>query len=97
MFKYTSAIAAITLSSVLFTGSVAAEKASAEKITCETFLAYDPDVQERVVWWMEGWDDAGDLVDESGEEDFDRPIAAIIIACKATPKESLWQKIKSHF
>jgi hypothetical protein len=66
-------------------------------ITCETFLAFEPEVQERVVWWMEGWDDAGDLVEEAGEEDFERPIAVIITACKETPKESLWQKFKSLF
>jgi hypothetical protein len=46
---------------------------------------------------MEAWDDGGDLVEEAEEEDFERPIAVIITACKETPKESLWQKIKSLF
>jgi len=28
---------------------------------------------------------------------FDQPIGAVVADCKATPKETLWQKIKRHF
>jgi len=45
---------------LLLAGGASAKKAKPESITCEMFLAYDPNVQERIVWWMEGWDAAGD-------------------------------------
>jgi hypothetical protein len=28
--------------------------------------------------------------------EFDRPIATLVDDCKATPKETLWQKLKKH-
>jgi hypothetical protein len=97
MAKLASAILMITVSSLIFAETAAAKKTNTSTITCETFLVLEPGVQERIVWWMEGWDDSGDRVEDAVEEDFERPIEVIVTACKETPNESLWQKIKSLF
>jgi hypothetical protein len=34
---------------------------------------------------------------EVGYDKFGRPVAAVVTACKADKKASLWEKIKAHF
>ena len=78
--------------------SAASEKKQVDRITCEEFLAMDPDTQQRIVYWVDGYRVAkGEVVLGSVAFDkFDRPIAALVDDCKATPKETLWQKAKKY-
>jgi acid stress chaperone HdeA len=74
------------------------KKIKPETLTCEEFLALGEDERPRVVYWIDGYTNSGKLAAEGiGVETFKRPIAVIVDECKKTPKETLWQKIKSYF
>jgi hypothetical protein len=86
-------------------GLVAAAPARAEskskpvdQITCEEFLAMNPDHQQRIAYWVDGYQIAkGEAaVGVVAFDKFGKPIGALVDDCKATPKETLWQKIKKH-
>ena len=84
--------------SVLAADQAAKKKVKPETLTCEEFLAFGEDVRPRAVYRIDDYSKSGKLTTEGvGEEAFTRPIAVIIDECKKTPKETLWQKIKSHF
>ncbi len=71
---------------------------SPTKMTCEEFLTLGDEIKPRVIYWLDGYNKKGRLNEaELGVISFERPVAVIIDACKKTPKESLWQKIKQLF
>ena len=77
--------------------SLAASKA-VDKITCEEFLAMNPDDQNRIAYWVDGYATAKGEA-EVGTVAFDKfgqPIGALVDDCKATPKATLWEKLKKH-
>jgi hypothetical protein len=75
-----------------------AKSGQVDKITCEEFLAMNPEDQNRIAYWVDGYYTAKNeaAVGTVAYDKFGEPIGALIEACKATPKETLWQKIKSH-
>jgi hypothetical protein len=90
---------------VVIGGLVAGGPASAEakqnqvdKITCEEFLAMNPDDQNRIAYWVDGYYSAKNeaAVGVVAYDKFGQPIGALVDDCKATPKETLWQKMKKH-
>ena len=72
-------------------------------ITCDQFLAMDESQQDDVVYWISGIEaasskkaaDAGEI--DVGYDAFGQPVAAVVTACEADKKASLWEKIKKHF
>jgi len=76
----------------------ASKNKQVDRITCEEFLALNPDDQQRIAYWVDGYQVAkGEAVVGSVAFDkFDQPIGALVDDCKATPKETLWQKLKKH-
>ena len=85
---------------------VSAGAASADKlkdVTCDQFLAMDASKQEHIVYWIDGIEagsskkgvDAGDI--DVAYDAFGKPVAAVVTACQADKKASLWDKIKEHF
>jgi len=74
-----------------------------EDVTCAQYLALSEDAQDDIVYWMAGVDDAqtkkeddaGDIL--VGYDQFGKPLAAIVTACEADKKSSLWEKVKSVF
>jgi len=95
-----SVTAGAVLGSLLVVGSVAAADATkqVDRITCEEFLALDPNDQQRIAYWVDGYAAAkGEaVVGTVAFDKFGQPIGALIDDCKATPKETLWQKLKKH-
>jgi len=73
-------------------------KKQADQITCEDFLKMAPASQERIAYWVNGYQHGqGNPAVEVIEFDkFGQPIGQIVEDCKAAPKETLWQKIKKH-
>ena len=69
-----------------------------DRITCEEFLALDPNDQQRIAYWVDGYEAAkGEaVVGTVAVDKFGQPIGALVDDCKATPKETLWQKLKKH-
>jgi len=90
----------VVFGSVLVAGPVGAASKSkqVDQITCEEFLALNPDDQQRIAYWVDGYQVAkGEAaVGTVAFDKFGQPIGALVDDCKATPKETLWQKLKKH-
>ena len=76
----------------------AGEKKPADMVTCEDFLKMAPANQERIAYWVNGYQAAQrkNAVEVIEFDKFGQPIGEIVEDCKSTPKETLWQKIKKH-
>jgi hypothetical protein len=79
------------------TAASAADK-KVDQITCEEFLALDPDDQNRIAYWVDGYAAGKDeaAVGTVALDKFGQPIGALVDDCKATPKATLWEKLKKH-
>jgi len=84
-------------------GLVATEPACAaskqvDQITCEEFLALNPEDQNKIAFWVDGYQVAkGEAaVGTVAFDKFGQPIGALVDDCKKTPKETLWQKLRKH-
>ena len=91
---------------MLGTPSVAAQKAEQSKtaktvkpesITCEEFLVMGKEVQPHVVYWIEGYSEAGTKAQGVVIEAFERPITVVVEECRKAPKDTLSEKIKKFF
>ena len=91
---------AIVLGGLLAAAPVQAEskEKQVDQITCEEFLALNPDDQQRIAYWVDGYEIArrDAAITSVGFDKFGQPVGAIVDDCKATPKETLWQKLKKH-
>jgi len=86
------------LGGLLAAGPAGAASKKVDEITCEEFLALKPDDQQRIAYWVDGYETSkGEAaVGTVAFDKFGQPIGALIDDCKATPKETLWQKLKKH-
>jgi hypothetical protein len=88
------------LSGLVTAGRVAAAdgKKRVDQITCEEFLSLDPDDQQRIAYWVDGYEEAkGEAaIGTVAFDKFGNPIGALVDDCRVTPKETLWQKLKKH-
>ena len=90
----------LVLGSLAFAGPARAQDRSqqVDKITCEEFLGLNPDDQQRIAYWVDGYAEAKNET-ATGTVAFDKfgqPLGALVEDCQATPKETLWQKLKKH-
>ena len=69
-----------------------------DKITCEEFLGLNPDDQQSIAYWVDGYAQAKNeaAIGTVAFDKFGQPIGALVEDCQATPKETLWQKIKKY-
>lgn len=79
-------------------GSAQAANKKIDTITCEEFLAMNPEDQNRIAYWVDGYAQAkGEAaVGTVAFDKFGQPIGELVADCKATPKETLWQKLKKQ-
>jgi hypothetical protein len=95
-----SATVGVMLGGLVAAGPVWAEskKKQVDQITCEEFLALNPNDQQRTAYWVDGYEVAkGEAaVGTVAFDKFGQPIGALVDDCKVTPKETLWQKLKKH-
>jgi acid stress chaperone HdeA len=67
------------------------------KMTCEDFLAVDETIRPKVVYYAVAYAQGGTpeaaVLDVEGT---DRITPVLIENCKATPKESFWEKVKAE-
>ena len=95
-----SITAGAALGTLLFPGAVcAAGKAKqVDQITCEEFLAMNPADQNKIAFWVDGYQVAkGEAaLGTVAFDKFGQPIGELVDDCKATPKETLWEKLKKH-
>jgi hypothetical protein len=91
----------LVLGSLVLAGPAPAQDRSkqVDKITCEEFLGLNPADQQRIAYWVDGYAQAKNEEAAIGTVAFDKfgqPIGALVEDCKATPKETLWQKLKKY-
>jgi hypothetical protein len=94
-----SATAAALLGGLLLAHPTrAGDKKQVDMITCEDFLKMAPASQERVAYWVDGYQAAqGKSAIEVIEFDkFGQPIGEMVQDCKNTPKDTLWEKLKKY-
>jgi len=88
------------LGSLALAGPVQAQDRSkqVDKITCEEFLGLNPDDQQRIAYWVDGYAQAKNeaAISAVAFDKFGQPIGALVEDCQATPKETLWQKLKKY-
>jgi acid stress chaperone HdeA len=95
---FSSMVGGVALSASVLAAQPATKTVKPETMTCEEFLALGEEVRPNVVYWIDGHAKSGKLKGEAAEIDtFSRPITVIVDECQKTPKESLWQKVKSYF
>ena len=67
------------------------------KMTCSDFLAMEDVVKPKIVYWAEGFSKGGKPTDGVIEiDETDRKVPVLVQECKATPKLTLWEKIKKY-
>jgi len=80
--------------------SAQAAAKNVDNITCEEFLVMNPENQNRIAYWVAvaGYADGENqsTTRTVALDEFGQPVGALIADCRATPKETLWQKIKKH-
>jgi HdeA/HdeB family len=90
----------LVLGSLALAGPAHAQDRSkqVDKITCEEFLGLNPDDQQRIAYWVDGYAEAKNetAIGTVALDKFGQPIGALVEGCQATPKETLWQKLKKH-
>ena len=77
-------------------GSVAeaGKKVKPSQMTCEDFLAVDEQARPQVLYWIAGYNRAGQ--EEVDIDVLSKPItAAVVEECRKDPKATFWDKIKS--
>ena len=87
----------VMLSAPVFAEQNTDKTVNPETMTCEEFLALGEEMRPRAVYWIEGYAQSGEKVESVRIDAFARPITTVVDACEKTPKETLWQKIKTHF
>jgi HdeA/HdeB family len=88
----------VAVGSLLAPGGSHAASKQVDQITCEEFLALNENDRNRIAFWVDGYQTAkGEAaVGTVAFDKFGQPIGALVDDCKKTPKETLWQKLKSH-
>jgi len=97
--KFVGAFAvAVAAGSLLTAPPVGAASKQVDQITCEEFLALNPDDQNRVAYWVDGYQASKneETVGTVAFDKFGQPIGALVEDCKAEPKATLWEKLKKH-
>jgi hypothetical protein len=89
---------AVALGCLVAAGSATAADKKVDESTCEELLALNPDDQNRIAYWVDGYAQAKgeEAVGTVALDKFGQPVGELIADCKATPKETLWEKIKKH-
>ena len=93
-----SMTAGVVLGGLLAAGPARAASKQVDQITCEEFLALNPDDQQRIAYWVDGYETSkGEAaVGTVAFDKFGQPVGALVEDCKATPKLTLWEKLKKH-
>jgi hypothetical protein len=65
-------------------------------MTCEEFANLSQSERPEVAYFADGYNH-GVKEEDVGVVDFKRDVNTIVVACKPTPKESVWTKIKQAF
>ena len=93
-----AAACGLAVGALLVAGKAQAASKKIDQITCEEFLAMNEADQNRIAYWIDGYAQAkGEAaVGTVAFDKFGQPIGELVTDCKATPKATLWEKLKKH-
>jgi hypothetical protein len=93
-----SVMIGVTLGGLVAAVPAGAASKQVDQITCEEFLALNDNDRNKIAFWVDGYQTAkGEAAMGTVAFDkFGQPLGALVDDCKATPKETLWQKLKKH-
>ena len=75
-----------------------ATSARPAKMSCQDFIELDDVIKPKVVYWAEGFNKQGKAADSVVDvAETDRLVPVLVTECKAEPKLTFWQRLKSHF
>lgn len=81
---------------VLAPAAFAKPKQNVPKMTCEEFAAHSTQSQQRVAAYLDGYSKRGKPIEDVADVDVERDVDVLVVACKETPKLTLWDKIRAH-
>ena len=90
--------AALLAASSSALGQSPANKKPLAKMTCEDFIGLEDSFRPKAVYWAIAYGDDG-KPESAGVnvEGIEKIVPVVIEACKKTPKESFWQRVKAEF
>ena len=103
MKKLALALALCAVLGFTLSSGTALAKDKISNVTCEQYLAMDPDQQKNVVYWLDGVATASSKKHvaaediEIGYDAWGDPVTALVTECEGDKKASLWSKIKAKF
>lgn len=82
---------------LLVSGSAlsAKPKHDVPKMTCEEFAAHSTESQARVAAYLDGYSKRGKPIEDVVDVDVERDVDVLVVACRETPKLTLWDKIRA--
>jgi acid stress chaperone HdeA len=100
---YVKRMAISVIAATLLTGSTvvlaasSGEKKPLGKMACEDFLGFEESMKPKLVYWAVAYGQGG-KPESAGinVEGTEKMIPVLIEACKKTPKESFWEKVKAE-
>jgi len=84
------------LSIVLAPAAWAKPKHDVPKMTCEEFAAHSSDSHRYVAAYLDGYTKRGKPVEDVADVDVERDVDVLVVACRETPKVTVWDKIRAH-
>jgi hypothetical protein len=75
--------------------ALAKSKHDVPRMTCEEFAAHSSEHQERVAAYLDGYSKRGQPVEQVVDVDVERDVDVLVIACKETPKATVWDKLRA--
>jgi acid stress chaperone HdeA len=78
-------------------GQSPANKKPLDKMTCEEFVGLDDTFRPRAVYWAVAHGADGKEAGGVSVEGIEKVVPVVVEACKKTPKESFWQRVKAEF
>src|SRR5918996_5338806 len=90
--------AALLAASSSALGQSPANKKPLAKMTCEDFVGLEDSFRPKAVYWAIAYSDDG-KPESAGVnvEGIEKIVPVVTEACKKTPKESFWQRVKAEF
>lgn len=71
------------------------KKVDPTRMTCEEFVALQPEAQPRIVAWLAGYAQQGKAIEEKVVAvPVEADVATVVTACNEAPKQSVWERIR---
>lgn len=67
-----------------------------EGLTCQKLLDVDSEMQQRIVYWLDGYTQAGNAVYQVERDWMEAPVANIVTECKRAPERTASEVVREQ-